>query len=541
MNERRRHPSSPPQSPTRRHVVQALGLAALLPGAMPAIAADRQGNANERSHRAPRIQSFALADVRLLPGAFLAAQERDERYLLQLEPDRMLHNFRANAGLAPKAPVYGGWESQEPWVEIRCHGHTLGHYLSACALMFASTGKPVFKERVDYIVSELRACQDAAKSGLICAFPDGARQLENSVQGREFHGVPWYTMHKIFAGLRDAYWHASSDAALEALRRLAAYTHDLVAPLSGEQMQKMLDREHGGMNEVLADLYAITGEQRYLDLATKFTHLALLAPMVERRDVLDGLHSNTQIPKVIGFQRLYELTGREDYRAAAEFFWRTIIERRRLHLFPGARCAVRQSVHSVDARMARAGSAPDADDAVPERTAHDLHAAARAAEDVRAAHPSARLVCREHDRDQRAPAGASHARPLHRAAARMARRRSHRHEPADATAPRGAAGRAGVRGGDVRADRARRPTRRRRPTPGADIIVNERESGEMLHIPREVPTWKLDRSRLAAQIQADPQRPLAFRASGVRELPNVELIPYYAIAHERYNLYWRLA
>lgn len=78
-------------------------------------------------------------------------------------------------------------------------------------------------------------------------------------------------------------------------------------------------------------------------------------------------------------------------------------------------------------------------------------------------------------------------------------------------------------------------------TPGADIIVNERESGEMLHIPREVPTWKLDRSRLAAQIQADPQRPLAFRASGVRELPNLELIPYYAIAHERYNLYWRLA
>src|SRR6186997_522831 len=114
-----------------------------------------------------------LNDVRLLDGPFLDAQKRDAAYLLSLQPDRMLHNFRVNAGLEPKAPVYGGWESEEPWVGIRCHGHTLGHYLTAASLMYASTGDDRMKQRVDYIVAELHACQTAARSGLVCAFPDG--------------------------------------------------------------------------------------------------------------------------------------------------------------------------------------------------------------------------------------------------------------------------------------------------------------------------------------------------------------------------------
>src|ERR1043165_5967233 len=121
--------------------------------------------------------AFALADVRLLDGPFLRAQQRDARYLLQLEPDRLLHNFRVNAGLKPKAPVYGGWESVEPWIAIRCHGHTLGHYLSACSFMFAATGDQRFRQRADYIVTELRDCQDVGKSGLVCAFPDGDAPL----------------------------------------------------------------------------------------------------------------------------------------------------------------------------------------------------------------------------------------------------------------------------------------------------------------------------------------------------------------------------
>ena len=127
--------------------------------------------------------------MRLLDGPFLDAQRRDSTYLLSLQPDRMLHNFRANAGLEPKAPVYGGWESEEPWVGIRCHGHTLSHYLSAASLMYGSTGDDRMKQRVDYIVAELHACQTAARSGLVCAFPDGAAQLENAVAGRRFEST----------------------------------------------------------------------------------------------------------------------------------------------------------------------------------------------------------------------------------------------------------------------------------------------------------------------------------------------------------------
>lgn len=656
MDQRNQHSAStrePLSIATRRDVVQALGVVALLPGTFPTQAAEPAAASSASVRKPPRLKPFPLQDVRLLPSAFLAAQERDERYLLELEPDRMLHNFRANAGLAPKAPVYGGWESQEPWVEIRCHGHTLGHYLSACALMFAATGKPEYKSRVDYIVSELRACQDAAKTGLICAFPDGARQLENSVQGREFHGVPWYTMHKIFAGLRDACWYASSDAALDALRRLADYTHDLVAPLTAERMQKMLDREHGGMNEVLADLYAITKEPRYLALATKFTHRALLQPLIEKRDVLDGLHSNTQIPKVIGFQRLYDLTGHDEYRAAAEFFWRTIIDHRTYatggngdveHFFPPREFAQRlQSAKTMETccmhnmlRLTRALFAHDPRVDYADYYERTLYNGILASQDpqsgmmtyfqatrpgyVKLFHtPTDSFWCctgsgmenhakygdsiyfRDADslyvnlfipstldwrerglrlmQTTQFPNAPSTQLTLRlERPTRLALRIRQPGWCADSTiAINGRTQTFRTPGRYIELHREWRDGDRidmslpmqlkltplpHAPelaavlygpivlagrlgtaglTPGADIIVNERQSGEMLHIPREVPTWKLDRAKLAAQIHADPQRPLTFKASGVRELPNLELIPYYAIAHERYNLYWRLA
>ena len=294
---------------------------------------------------APRAGAFDLADVRLLEGPFRQAQELDERYLLQLEPDRMLHNFRVNAGLKPKAPVYGGWESVQPWVDIRCHGHTLGHYLSACALMFAATGDHKFRERSDYIVTELRDCQDAGKGGIICAFPDGEAPLHDIVDAKRFVGVPWYTMHKIFAGLRDAYLHTNNAQALDVLVKLSDWAIANTKKLSDEQFQRMLNTEHGGMNEVLADVYAVTLEPRFLELAQRFCHRAVLGPLTQLRDPLDGLHSNTQIPKVIGFARLYEVTGQADYLTASRFFWRTVVENRtfvtggngdREHFFPTA-------------------------------------------------------------------------------------------------------------------------------------------------------------------------------------------------------------
>lgn len=273
----------------------------------------------------PRALQFDLADVRLLESPFRQAQQRDGKYLLHLEPDRLLHNFRINAGLRPKASVYGGWESVEPWIEIRCQGHTLGHYLSACAMMFAASGDAKFKQRTDYIVSELRECQVAGKSGLICAFPDGSAPLDAIRHATKFVGVPWYTMHKIFAGLRDAYLYTKNQTARDVLIKLSDWAIAHTKELSDEEFQRMLNTEHGGMNEVLADVYALTSDTRYLSLARRFCHLAILDPLAHERDTLDGLHANTQIPKVIGFNRLYEVTGEVEYKTAAQFFWRTVV------------------------------------------------------------------------------------------------------------------------------------------------------------------------------------------------------------------------
>src|SRR6478735_5918444 len=156
---------------SRRDALALLGL-----GAVAVAFPGTPGNAPVPSATMGRLTPFDLRDVRLLDGPFRDAQERNARYLLSLEPDRMLHSFRVNAGLAPKAPVYGGWESEEPWVAIRCHGHTLGHYLGAVSLMYASTGDARMKQRADYVVGELHQCQKAGKSGLVCAFPDGGLQ-----------------------------------------------------------------------------------------------------------------------------------------------------------------------------------------------------------------------------------------------------------------------------------------------------------------------------------------------------------------------------
>lgn len=295
-------------------------------------------------------REFSLKEVCLLDGPFKRAQQLDEKYLLSLEPDRMLHNFRVNAGLEPKAPIYGGWESERTWANIRCHGHTLGHYLSACSLMYASTGDDKFKQRVTYIVAELRECQEAGKTGLVNAFPDNATQFNNMAAGRQIVGVPWYTMHKIFAGLRDAHLHCEDAEALAVLVKLSDWAVTTMEPLTDQQFERMLRVEHGGMNEVLADVYVLTGNPKYLALSERFCHKTVLEPLSQSRDTLDGLHSNTQIPKFIGFSRLYGLTGKPQYQQASQFFWKTIVDNRTFatggngdqeHFFPPADFAKR--------------------------------------------------------------------------------------------------------------------------------------------------------------------------------------------------------
>jgi DUF1680 family protein len=212
-------------------------------------------------------------------------------------------------------------------------------------MLWASTGREGLRARIDYVVSELHACQEAAPGALVCGFPDGDTQLRNCLAGRPVIGVPWYTLHKLMAGLRDAYMHGRNAQALALLVRIADWVDEAARPVDEPRFQKMLDLEHGGMSEVLADLHALTGEARYLRLAERFSHRALLMPLAEGRDTLDGLHANTQIPKVIGFARLHRLTGRGHYRQAARYFWQTVDEQRSFatgghgdneHFFPPA-------------------------------------------------------------------------------------------------------------------------------------------------------------------------------------------------------------
>ncbi|MEI6862733.1 MAG: beta-L-arabinofuranosidase domain-containing protein, partial [Verrucomicrobiota bacterium] len=167
-------------------------------------------------------------------------------------------------------------------------------------------------------------CQDAGKTGLVCAFPDNHVQIDNLVAGRRVTGVPWYTLHKIFAGLRDAHLVGGNVQARTVLVRLADWAYETTKGMTDEQFERMLGTEHGGMNEVMADVYALTADGRHLLLAERFSHQSVLRPLVEGRDALNGLHANTQIPKVVGFERLHQLTGKPDYHAAALFFWQTV-------------------------------------------------------------------------------------------------------------------------------------------------------------------------------------------------------------------------
>jgi DUF1680 family protein len=268
-----------------------------------------------------RAVPFDLEAVRLLPGPFRHALELDEKYLLALDVDRLLHNFRANAGLPSSAKPLGGWE--EPKVELR--GHFTGHYLSACAFMFASTGDPRFKERGDRVVLGLAECQRALGSGYLSAFPEA--YIER-VENRQRVWAPWYTLHKILAGLLDMNEHCGNAEALDLARRFGDWVEKRTSKLSDAQMQAMLGNEHGGMNDALAGLYARTGDARYLKLAERFNHRAVLDPAARRTDTLTGLHANTQIPKFIGTAREYELTGEDRFKAASEFFWNTVVKER---------------------------------------------------------------------------------------------------------------------------------------------------------------------------------------------------------------------
>ena len=278
------------------------------------------------------VAAFDPEDVRLLESPFLEAARRNAAWLLSLDADRLLHNTRKYAGLEPKGERYGGWESRG------IAGHTLGHYLTALSQEYAAGGDRRFRQRIDYIVSEMAQAQQAYGDGYVGALPprelatlralaQGTVEPENPFVFAGGAWVPWYTQHKVLAGLRDAWVVAGNRQARAVALELADWVERVTANLDEEGLQRMLEVEHGGMHELLMDLHALTGEDRYLDAAGRFRHDAILEPLLAGRDELAGLHANTQIPKIAGAARSFEVTGRTSDRRIAERFWQLVTGR----------------------------------------------------------------------------------------------------------------------------------------------------------------------------------------------------------------------
>jgi DUF1680 family protein len=301
----------------------AAGVAAallLIPGC--SVRDERVGAAEARLKITRAARAFPLKYVRLLDGPFKDAMERNRKYLSDLDSDRLLHNFLVNAGLPSSAAPLGGWE--EPKVELR--GHFVGHFLSGCALTYAATGDEALRRKAEAVVSELARCQKAlGPSGYLSAFPE--QYIDRVVQGKRVW-APWYTLHKIMAGLLDMFTLCGDSQALAVAEKMAAWTKVRLDALDDDTVQHMLKVEHGGMTEALANLYALTGNPDHLALARRFDHRAFLDPLAARRDELKGLHVNTQIPKMIGAAREYELTGDKPYADAALYFWDEVVNHR---------------------------------------------------------------------------------------------------------------------------------------------------------------------------------------------------------------------
>jgi uncharacterized protein len=277
-----------------------------------------------------------LTCVRLTGGPLQHAQDLDAKYLLELEPDRMMAGYRLRAGLTPKAEAYGGWDAV---TGKQLTGHIAGHYLSGVSLMYAATGDTRFKERADYLVAEMKEVQDQRGNGYLGALTDGkgtdgATLFEQVAQGNiraasfDLNGMwsPWYTLHKTYAGLRDAYRYAGNKTALEVEIKFAAWAGGIVAKLTDAQVQRMLNTEFGGMNEIFADLYADTGDQRWLALSYQFEHRSFLEPLERHQDNLAGKHGNTQVPKLLGSADRFAYTGAAADIIAASFFWDRVVQ-----------------------------------------------------------------------------------------------------------------------------------------------------------------------------------------------------------------------
>jgi DUF1680 family protein len=313
----------------RRELMMGAGVAAALGMSTKGLAVTGEAGLPKSAKPLP------LSSVRLRPSDYATAVEVNRVYLLGLSADRFLHNFRHYAGLEPKAPIYGGWESDT------IAGHTLGHYMSALVLMHEQTGDADCRTRADYIVDELAVCQAKRGNGYIGAMQrkrkDGTVVDAIEIFPEIMHGdirsggfdlngawSPLYTVHKLFAGLLDIHASWGNPKALAVAVAFAGYFETVFAALDDAQLQDMLGCEYGGVNESFAELYARTGDRRWLALGVRIYDRKMLDPMVAQRDELANHHANTQVPKLIGLARIYELTGKPAPRAAATFFWQAV-------------------------------------------------------------------------------------------------------------------------------------------------------------------------------------------------------------------------
>lgn len=284
---------------------------------------------NVKSQEKLYPNEFPLGDVILLASPFKSAQELNIKTLLEYDTDRLLEPYLTEAGLPAKGTRFVNWDGLA--------GHVGGHYLTALAINYASTGNAECKIRMDYMLNELKRCQDANGNGYVGGIP-GSKALWAEVKAGQFTlfskaWVPWYNLHKTYAGLRDAWLYGNSELAKSMFLNLCDWGIDAISGLSDSQMQTMLDTEFGGMNEVYADAYQITGDKKYLDTARKFTHKVLFNSMSNGVDNLDNKHANTQIPKVIGFARVAQLDHSDaNYLKASKFFWETVVHHRSLAL-----------------------------------------------------------------------------------------------------------------------------------------------------------------------------------------------------------------
>ncbi len=276
------------------------------------------------------LETFPLRQVKLTEGVFKNAEQTCLNYILDMDADRLLAPYLRESGLQQKSESYGNWENSG------LDGHIGGHYLSALAIMYAATGDKEIEERLTYYLSELKRCQDANQNGYLGGVP-GSKNLWKEISDGKIDAatfslnkkwVPLYNIHKVFAGLHDAWQYTGNTTAKDMFLKLCDWGLATFGKLNEQQMQQMLKSEHGGLNESFADAYQLTGQKKYLDMAQKFSHRAILDPLLKQEDKLTGLHANTQIPKVIGYEKISMLSNKPDWHKASNFFWDNIVYKR---------------------------------------------------------------------------------------------------------------------------------------------------------------------------------------------------------------------